>query len=1160
MHAFGHLILLSWLAFPHPLASHHLGCPSAAIPFGVGDSIADQALQSAQPVQPAAPLVRLRGFRGGVPQEAAEMVSGARPAMWVAIPYQRLHAIVEIVGGSADANDLGHTQLLLDGSPLDNGQHLAGPGEIRLDGSQSIFTFRFTLPCPPLGRHVLQARYVQGGRWSGISAPLRFEIVPPTAPQIIAASQAGCPPIPLVRQRFFQARDEQIVLKLANVLPDTRVLAEIDGRPVQCQVVANGCCIELSLRKWAEPGIHRLAVRSVAESDCAITSEPSDEVLFQYAVTTNYIDGLDACEKGQAGPACACPPARDGRSGTDAEEPGRVVPFQPPVVPPGQLEELVPPLQSPLRPIPPGFKPYDPAMKIESGVPDEESMSSVRLIAFQAGQPAQEAVNWKSSAQAAAAAVEYQLRQTNALRKSLVRIGEVVNEVVELRKQAEHDEQEADRLVTQTDLARSTAANDLDGARNVRQSLDQSLARIHTSLSEGLDTKNQAAKSAADAGKDTSTMELRDSATRARRDATQAAVSVQAIGANNKRAAELTAAAEVAVQRAEQFVTETTQAWREARDAAARLKTLRSDLQTAENEINGRLTEARNADSQAKVQVAEAAASSIRDRAEAIRAAVRSARDQAAAQHQTALDGAGKVSRLAGQVADTARQVEQLATDSQNQVTQARSAAARAHRQTQASAQRIAGWISQKTLELTETRDRLTLRLRHAQDGADRLAGLARTATSDANQAQQDALQAANHARAAAASQSQALGQADLAATSAALARAAAAAERQHAGSVRLEDAALAQARATVAEFHAQAAERWATTASGNSQDALEQSDAASQAAAAAAVVAAEAAAGASAARQQHESAQQQLERGGKALRELEENRRLMKESRDKLQGSTGQLSVEVVSQAWSTTQTLANRAMPEATRVEFAARAVEAAIGPAAQATTLARQAAVEARHAQQRADEAAKAAATAARRADEARQAAQKEQADAAETARLDRELELRRAIAAVDELKKEVADKLGNPELLKQLDVERTITFFSAAHLPLRDFGPGGEVYDQEGLVIYEDMQFTYRDNGEYSVHFKAGTPAVPVTLYLQILVRKAPDGPWHTISLEPLQLPVARSAGGKPQRGVVVKHVTGHSSALARQPGKVCDIRRDASARFGFGVAALGHEER
>ncbi|MCO6457436.1 MAG: hypothetical protein J5I93_19215 [Pirellulaceae bacterium] len=1076
--------------------------------------------------------------------------------MWVAIPYQRLNALVEIVGGSADANDLGYLQLLLDGSPLDNGKHLAGPGEIRLDGGLSILTFRYSLPCPPLGRHLLQARYVQGGRWSGISAALRFEIVPPTAPRIIAASQAGCPPTPLVQRRFFQARNEQIVLKLANVLPDTRVLAEIDGRPVQCQAVANGCCVELSLRKWAEPGIHRLVVRSVAESDCAITSEPSDEVLFQYAVATDYIDGLDVCKQELAGPACACPQARSGQSGTGAVEPGSMSPPRPPLAPPGKLEELLPPLQSPLRPIPRSSNPYG----IESGVPDEEPTSSVRPVAFQTDQQAQTAVTWKSSAEAAAAVVEHQLRQNEILRQSRERVGKLADDVMELRKQAELDEQEVDRFANQADLARSVAARDLDGARNVRQALERGITRIHTSLSEANAAKDQAAKSVADADKDTSTTELWDGATRARRDATQAAAAVQAIVANNKRAAESYAAADVAVQRAEQLVTESTQAWREARDAAGRLTTLRAELQAAEIRIKGRLTEVQNANTQAQVQAAEAAAKSIRDGAVRTRAAVRSARDQGAAHHQTALDRAGQVSRLTGQVADIARQVEQLATDSQNQATRARSAADRAHSQTQASAQRIVGWISQKTLDLSETWDRLALRLRHAQDSADRIAGLARTATSEADQAQRDAIEAANRARAAVASQSRAIEQADLATASFELARAAAAAERQRAGSVRLEDAAMAQARATVAEFHAKVAERWASVAGDKKLLALGQSELASQAAVAAEHASAEAVAGATSARQQQESAQDQVERGGKALRELEEILRLMQEARDKLQGSTGHLSVEFASKSWAETQSLANLAMQEAARFEVAARAVDAAMASTAQETTATHKAALEARHALHRADEAAKATAAAAREAEEARQAAQKEQGDAAETARLDRELEVRRAIAAVDDLKKSVADKLGKPEQLKQLDVERTITFFSAAHLPLRDFGPGGEVYDQEGLVIYEDMQFTYRDNGEYSVHFKAGTPAVPVTLYLQILVRKAPDGPWHTISLEPLQLPVARSASGKPQRGVVVKHVTGHSSALARQPGKVCDIRRDASARFGFGIAALGHEER
>jgi len=130
-----------------------------------------------------------------------------------------------------------------------------------------------------------------------------------------------------------------------------------------------------------------------------------------------------------------------------------------------------------------------------------------------------------------------------------------------------------------------------------------------------------------------------------------------------------------------------------------------------------------------------------------------------------------------------------------------------------------------------------------------------------------------------------------------------------------------------------------------------------------------------------------------------------------------------------------------------------------------------------------------------------------------------------------------------------------FASAAHFPVREFGARGEVIGREGAVIYEGMRFSHHGDGHYEVSFLVGTPAVPTTLRLRLLVRvRDVEGPvWQTLTLPPIQIESHKDAAGKDQPAVWRICHQGYSPMLACNPGRIIAVRREGTARFGFGAS-------
>jgi hypothetical protein len=132
-----------------------------------------------------------------------------------------------------------------------------------------------------------------------------------------------------------------------------------------------------------------------------------------------------------------------------------------------------------------------------------------------------------------------------------------------------------------------------------------------------------------------------------------------------------------------------------------------------------------------------------------------------------------------------------------------------------------------------------------------------------------------------------------------------------------------------------------------------------------------------------------------------------------------------------------------------------------------------------------------------------------------------------------------------------------FLSTAHFPRRQFGMRGEVYDDEGAVIYEGMRFSANDDGRYRVSFVVGTPAVPTTLRLRFLLHvRDLDGHcrWHTVTLPPIQVQPEQDSRRRHQPGIWQIRHCGYSPSIASAGQySIAEIRREGTARFGFGLS-------
>jgi len=159
-------------------------------------------------------------------------------------------------------------------------------------------------------------------------------------------------------------------------------------------------------------------------------------------------------------------------------------------------------------------------------------------------------------------------------------------------------------------------------------------------------------------------------------------------------------------------------------------------------------------------------------------------------------------------------------------------------------------------------------------------------------------------------------------------------------------------------------------------------------------------------------------------------------------------------------------------------------------------------------------------------------------------------------------EVGPGLSGPERPEEVqrDPPGSHFFLAAAHFPLRKYGLHGEPSEEEGAVIYEGMRFAGQRNGRYDVDFLVRIPAMPTTLRLQFLIQSRGAGAdrqcpktWYTVTLPPIEIRPPQDSSGKFESRVYCIHHDGYSPAIEKIGGDLGQIRREGTARFGFGTS-------
>ncbi|MEQ1904666.1 MAG: hypothetical protein ABL888_10800 [Pirellulaceae bacterium] len=139
-------------------------------------------------------------------------------------------------------------------------------------------------------------------------------------------------------------------------------------------------------------------------------------------------------------------------------------------------------------------------------------------------------------------------------------------------------------------------------------------------------------------------------------------------------------------------------------------------------------------------------------------------------------------------------------------------------------------------------------------------------------------------------------------------------------------------------------------------------------------------------------------------------------------------------------------------------------------------------------------------------------------------------------------------------KENALKRSFYFASAAQFPIREFGSQGQLIEKEGGVVYEDMVFTFDENGHYKINFDISTPILPTNLMLQFHVQSRQDGPWYTLTMPQRHI----DPGDNGLREMHPIEFEGDSEILKRYFTSVCKVRRNGSAQFGFGLEIEEHQ--
>lgn len=1129
---------------------------AADIPPGVAAPATATNTIDLELLRPASPLVRLRGFTAGVPGAMGELTSADLPRIWTRIPYDRLEVVVDVLADTLDDNTLGYIELLLDGAPLHNSPRLQStdPPTPRPDG-RYLVSYRYQLPCPAPGKHLLQARYLKAGLWSRLSPPLRFQVDVPRTPVIVAVAERGCPPAKLAAGRRFELTTDELVLKVAEVVPGTELVADLDGRTIKCASLNGDCCYSLRLTGQVEPGVHALSVRAVTGAGCAITSAASDRLYVHYNVRDHYMLGLEPCAPNRLKdrePACDCPRTRPMASDDlpGSPLPGNPLPgnfLQPnPLFAPQSPAEIILPAQPGLQPgLQPGSQPaphpgHQPAQPGRAATP--AVLPAPPLPPNPLHAPRQGARHRRGDNEFQLVSLIVQMSPSDQARQWSDDATTFAREVTTLLARSQQDATRVGQLVD----AMLTAVDDADS------NLKQCAPRVQRAAEAAAKAK-AAAQEADDASQATDAVSSNAPyEARVKADADHAVNARDDSVAASRRADQHQSAAQTARQTT---ITARATARRHQATLAAELKLL--DL--AEKKARGfaDIAVAALKETQAEVAAGQTTKANL-----AVAKAL-TARQLASAATTEARRAAGQVrgltNAIAAQSAISTQAVQDAATANTQAMAEAATAVGKANAALAAARDATAKWQAQVNAKRQSTaatdyfQQANQLHDAAKTDPSDAATAAGRSQTAHGQVSTHDAA-AEDHARWASdfaykahLAATLAAEQAALAADLAVQARAAADAAAVRAAAAPLSESSAAGARATMTGRHAAQAELAAQQAAVARDEAELARQLADNSAQRAQLEAQKSGSLLDTAKTHFETATARAKLAAESYSQLTDAVHAAKAAADaaaaeahKPDQAAAAKANKLAAQARSNASILASRVRTAKTDAEHLAALGQTLVGRAEQH-------AQNATHFRQQAERASGRAQDAANRAVRLRQDAAREKQTAAEPARVESEMELRRAAALVEQERTKAIKILEDEKTLTAEREPREIHFLAPAHIAIRDFGPQGEVHDREGLVIYEDMTFSYKENGEYGLHFKLGTPALPVTLRLRLLFQKETNGPWQTITLEPLEFSVDPE---NPQRGVETKHVTGHSAALAGLPGGICQLKREGTARFGF----------
>lgn len=1050
------------------------------------------------------------------------------PAFWTPVPYGPLTVEVRLVTTPEMVDSLENVVLLLDNRPLEARRHAlpVEPPQLLENGLVQV-AYRYSLPCPPPGKHMLQARYKLDGIWSRLSAPLYFDVRLPDAPQIIGISNGDGHPVPVQTGQTISINSSTLKYQLAHVNHNATLVAYLNGQPVMPSSRQPSCCRTVRLKGRIPPGVHRLTVRTVHRAgECTITSEASNEVVFHYYDESVYLlkPGRN-CGQRQHSTDRSCAPTctdaeQEGNSRPAAENPASDLPsFTAPGngfgVTPNPIVRYVVFRAVPNEDEGPRARDVDRDAADEVAAGEVVETEQVETEQVETGETEtgdvcdEELESVDSSRQA-----------TELLNETIVLRRAITNAIPEIEKAAGEIKGQV-WLARQASQTASDARETTIQAREIASSSRKEASRLIQ------EANAYSALPAADARKQAQQewLTVEEEFRKVVRMADPATIQAQTADDRARRTEAIQTRTENELEAARAFEAKATQ-------VVANIRTLAENISASETPDDDleRIKELRSSvvESRSRVIAKRDLIQRLRDSADVHRLAAEQAKteaDQAKNSVETARRSMGQgIKRLRDQV-NAARylHVKSLRDELEKLCRQAKTAAERANHSLS-----IANWA----------RDTAADHESAVREGRADARHLRRSIGDESEKAKKGAERAERNA--------QKLGErGDSAEAREAGRQAKAAALARDAAIQRTSDVdgILTQIRLSstqALESLRQAADRAeaAEEAAGRAAKDHRTTDVVKQVA------------------EDFLNAQQWLhaiDKGDEVKRHAEQVTHSAAAATE--HATAADAAIREAATARAQMQVALKRL--ERIRSEVAERATDAQNRAAAVGGIERFEA--EGTEAWERAI-----AETVYQRHRDRRDAAT-DSADQPADVRL-AEFEARAAeeLADHEQAKADARIRQGQAEAryeraLAVIGPPSPFYFAAPAHFPIRGFGAGGEAIERPGAVIYEDMVFSFDREGNYNLRFSILIPDLPTKLHLQLQLQPYSDGHWYTITLPPQQFRPENGRNGRPQPRVFQDHVIqGRSEILRRcygEMGKDATIRRTGSARFGYGFDAM-----